>query len=347
MDLKMNFLYVKGQNIDRFVVKTFAKTSTNTAEGMLMSANYKGALRCALDSDIILHYGIQSSTSFIGAIVGFILRKRQVAISQTLSIDLELRRKWWIKYTKKVIFHFCQKHVAQTEISIKTLVKVYNISDKNIRYIPFESGLLKLSEKIRHFDFRDINRFGEPIKFLFAGNLIKLKGIFLLIDAISILKRKGYRAQVVFAGPESVVDHEPRISELEEYARLKCSEDVVQFTGDLLADDLLVLYHECDVFILPTFKDTFGKVIVEAALIGRPIITSDACGGVDTIVFNNVNGLVFESGSLESLVECMISLTNRDLIARMGIASKKIIENYTEKVSNESDMYKELILSFN
>jgi glycosyltransferase involved in cell wall biosynthesis len=345
-DIELNFNYHKGENVNRHRVKTYHKNDKHTPEGILLTPNYLNAIKCATKSDIIIHYGIHSSTALISGVIGWMLRKKQISVNQTLPVYWEIKRKWWIRWNKKIFFKFCRFHIAQSRVSIKNLTKVYKLEIEKIAYIPFEAGIHTFKKKydiIKNLNNK-VTYFNEDkITFLFVGNLLRFKGVILSIDAIHYLKNNGLLFNLLIVGPESIASSEPRISELEDYVQKLGLEKQVKILGSKSLSELASLYKQSDVFILPTMKDCFPKVMVEAGIAGKPMITSDACGAVETILLDNLNGYVFKAGSVESLANAMEKISNRKLINEMSLETKKIIDSYLIETRNEAQLYSEVI----
>ena len=85
-----------------------------------------------------------------------------------------------------------------------------------------------------------------------------------------------------------------------------------------------------DIFLLPTYYDIYGMVLLEAMYYGISIITSD-CGGAEMMIDSEKNGMVINSFDEKEWGECIIKLlANSQLRKKIGKnATKKIIEEYT------------------
>ena len=70
----------------------------------------------------------------------------------------------------------------------------------------------------------------------------------------------------------------------------------------------------------------FPKVLVEAALARKPLITTSACGSAGLIVQDGVNGFVIAPGNVAELAEAMTKLFDAGLRAGMGARSKEIVD---------------------
>lgn len=85
--------------------------------------------------------------------------------------------------------------------------------------------------------------------------------------------------------------------------------------------ELMELYKQVDVFVLPTLADGFGMVISEAMASGVPVITTENSGGPD-IITHMENGWIVKAGELEPLVQQLRwCVANRDRLAGFGRAA--------------------------
>lgn len=346
-DLELKFTFAQGEKLENHKVKSYSDNKKHTPEGLLLSPNYKNAINCSVNSDIILHYGIHSSTALISGFLGFLLRKKQISINQTLPITYERKRRWWVIWSKYMFFKFCDLHVAQSKVTMPNLIDIYKIEQKRIRYIPFEAGIHSFQSKYNKINTNkldNINRELKSFKFLFVGNLLIFKGIYIAIEAMNILiKEKNMDLRLSIVGSESIDTSEPRIPEIKSYIKDLGLENSIEVLGSKSLDQLVSIYEQSDVIILPTMRDMFPKVLVEAGIAGKPMITSDASGAVDTIVIDEVNGFICKAGSVEDLAICMEKIANREVLKKMAIETKKIIDQYLIDTQNEAFEYSQLI----
>jgi glycosyltransferase involved in cell wall biosynthesis len=95
--------------------------------------------------------------------------------------------------------------------------------------------------------------------------------------------------------------------------------------GALEPEKLGALYCASDVVVLPSYRDTFGKVLAEGALAGKPLITTTACGSAGTLVVSGENGFVIEPGDVDRLRNAMIRLLDPSLREVMGRRSRQVV----------------------
>ncbi|HEY2922996.1 MAG TPA: glycosyltransferase family 4 protein, partial [Candidatus Binatia bacterium] len=100
-------------------------------------------------------------------------------------------------------------------------------------------------------------------------------------------------------------------------------ENHVRFLGSLSDEDLVNLYHACDVVILPALdiKDDiegFGIVALEAAAAGKPVVATRV-GGIPDGVEDGKSGALVSPGDYTAFSRVVISfLKNRELSLSLG-----------------------------
>lgn len=127
----------------------------------------------------------------------------------------------------------------------------------------------------------------KPFTILFLSNLMKEKGVFVLVDACSILNEIGYAFQCEFVGGEGDIS-EP---ELERYIYDRKLSDKVKYLGKRYGELKEMSFEQADVFVLPSRCDCFPLVVLEAMQHGLPVITAHE-GGMPDMVDNGVTGFM-------------------------------------------------------
>lgn len=82
----------------------------------------------------------------------------------------------------------------------------------------------------------------------------------------------------------------------------------IDFLGHLNRQSVIREMQFADCFVLSSFKETFGVVLIEALASGTPVIATQ-CGGANDIVTCN-NGLLIESGNGAALEKAMMRIIN-------------------------------------
>ena len=160
--------------------------------------------------------------------------------------------------------------------------------------------------------------------FLFAGRLVREKGVFELLSAYAQLE-ESMRRQIglVFVG-----DGASR--QQLEMAAAAISPGTIRFAGFAQRDHLTTYYALAEMLILPTHTDTWGLVVNEAMACALPVILSRAAGCAVDLLTENWNGLLVPPRDVSSLNLAMRSLADQpDLCAAMGVHSVQRIARYS------------------
>jgi glycosyltransferase involved in cell wall biosynthesis len=88
------------------------------------------------------------------------------------------------------------------------------------------------------------------------------------------------------------------------------------------SQSLVDAYHAANVFLLPSFHEPFGIVILEAWSAGLPVLASNV-GGIPYFVEDGVDGLLFDPGNDNSLVQAFRQLnSDQSLAKRLACAGR-------------------------
>ena len=114
----------------------------------------------------------------------------------------------------------------------------------------------------------------------------------------------------------------------------------IHFIGDVSETKKYELLSKARALILPSNKESeaFGVVLLEAATMGKPIITANLKSGTTEVNTHNLNGMTFEKSNISELVQILkLFATNDDLCDRLGHENrKKYVENYSRRLFGES-----------
>jgi glycosyltransferase involved in cell wall biosynthesis len=113
---------------------------------------------------------------------------------------------------------------------------------------------------------------GERLRILWAGNLVRLKGPRLALDALAALKRRGVTFEALFVGDG------PLRAELGEWVRQRGLDTEVAFTGRVSHPEMAGVYERSQVLLFTSLRDTSGNVVLEAMAHGLPVVALDQHG---------------------------------------------------------------------
>ncbi len=151
------------------------------------------------------------------------------------------------------------------------------------------------------------------------GRHVPEKGYRHLVDGAALLARTKPGVHWILVG-----DGELR-GELEAQARRLGLAPHVRFAG--WRDDVAEVLALADVFVLPSESEGFGRVLVEAMAMGRPVVATNV-GGIPDIVLDGETGLLVEPADPAALASAVGALLDEPArAARLGAAGRARAES--------------------
>ena len=159
----------------------------------------------------------------------------------------------------------------------------------------------------------------------FIGRLHPDKGISTLLEAARLCRSRGVNISILIVGP---IESESVAAEI----RGATAELRIQVVGPVT--DTRPYLRSMDVLCLPTLREGFPNVVLEAAAMGLPTIASDATGSVDSVV-DGVTGLLFPVRDSAALAAALELLALDDAYrSRLGFQARHHVQKFfaTEKI---------------
>ena len=168
-----------------------------------------------------------------------------------------------------------------------------------------------------------------PPHLTFVGRLAAVKGVPVLLEALSFLKGELPRLRVTLIGDG------PERARLEQDAADLGLRDVVDFAGYRSQSEVARALKVTDALVLPSFAEGVPVVLMEAMAAGRPVI-STYVAGIPELVQEGVTGWLVPAGDDAALAEAVLALEamsaeERAALGRAGRA--RVLERH--------DMYRE------
>lgn len=147
----------------------------------------------------------------------------------------------------------------------------------------------------------------------FVGRVTGDKGVAVLAEALALLHHEGVGLRALIVGPGEGPDSEALFEEL------RSASPYVTTPGAVT--DTRPSYAAMAVFVLPSAREGFPNVVIEAAAMGLPAIVSDATGCIDSV--DASTGLTFPAGDAVALAAAIRRLvTDAALRETMGAAAR-------------------------
>lgn len=159
----------------------------------------------------------------------------------------------------------------------------------------------------------------------YVGRLVNDKGINELIEAWKELINKYDDVRLLLVGPFE--ERDGISSSLQEYV---LNEPSIIYTG--LVNETVNFYSLMDVFILPSYREGFPTVVLEASAMELPVITTLATGCIDSIMENKTG--VYTALNPKGIIEKIMYYLDNDILAKEhGRNGRKfIVDNFDQKV---------------
>lgn len=216
------------------------------------------------------------------------------------------------RYLKKVLSYSPNIVTAPSQF-------VLNMHTKNA-YLS-NSKCIKLPLGIEINQNQKLEKDYNTIDILFVGQIVKHKGVQILIEAFNKLDYNNIKLHIVGKGPD-----------LEEFKKLAGNNKRIEFCGFVPNENLKELYEQANVVVLPSlWYDNSPVVIYESFKYGTPVIGSNI-GGIPELVEEGYNGFLFEVGKvdeLKNLIELLIQ--NSRKLKELSKNALKYIKNFDIK----------------
>lgn len=265
--------------------------------------------------DIILHFTIKPN--IYGTIAARLLKIpviNNVCGLGTIFLTNNLTSKIAI-FMYKMVFRFPKNIFFQNEDDKKLFIEK-KLAKESICHLLPGSGI-------------DLEKFkptltsnNKKFTFLLVSRLIHDKGILEYVEAIRQLKEKGVVADFQLLGSKDT-KHKRGIPSVVIDDWIK--NDLVTYLG--ATDQVTDYLEKADCVVLPSYREGTPRSLLEAASLGKPIITTDV-PGCRQVVLNGKNGLLCQVKSATDLAEKMELMLNMGRLEReqMGISGRKLME---------------------
>lgn len=213
------------------------------------------------------------------------------------------------------IFGRLREHLACRLISHRTLSQARNIVSINPYVDRFyakrlQGQVFQISNAVSQ-EYFTVNRRPEGGRVLYAGRLIRRKGILDLIKAFSFVE--GVECRLILAGACPDSRYLGQIKAQVEQLGLR---DRVIVCGHLTESQMLKEFALAEVLVLPSYQETAPMVIQQAMAAGIPVIASRICG-IPYQLRDGVDGLLFSPGDLAELSNRLKTILSDAALARV------------------------------
>ncbi|WP_258238916.1 glycosyltransferase family 4 protein [Arcobacter sp. CECT 8985] len=276
-----------------------------------------------LKPDIILQYTIKPN--IYGTIAANILKIptiNNIAGLGTLFINQNIVTKvakWLYKFSQKK----ATKIFFQNHDDFKMFVNEKLVQKEKCDVLPGSGVDLDKFQPVE-------KKYDGKFRFLLISRMLWAKGIEEFVDAARIIQQKYSNVEFQLLGH---LDMKSPTSISKEQMNIWVNEGYVNYLG--ISDDVRIEIANVDCIVLPSFyREGTPRILLEAASMGMPIITTNNVGCRD-VVDDGINGFLCEVKNSEDLaakMEIMLNLTDeqRNIMGKAG--RKKMVNEFDEKI---------------
>jgi glycosyltransferase involved in cell wall biosynthesis len=245
----------------------------------------------------------------------------------------------FFRYLVSIMYRLCFGHKNQCIIfqnlddQLK-LTKLTKISENKTALIHGSGVDLSI------FNYSTASVTDKPVVML-ASRLLEDKGVREFIQAAKLVKKSFKSVRFVLVGePDYKYPLSIQHEELEQWKK----DGIVEIWG--YRSDMNIVLSMANIFVLPSYREGFSKVLSEASAIGRVIITTNVPGCRD-VVEDGVTGILIPERNTEILASKISYLIdNPFLCEEMGRAGRKKAEkmfDVKQVISQHMAIYKKLL----
>ena len=272
--------------------------------------------------DLIFHYTIKPI--IYGSLAATAARAKHISVVTGLGYTF-IKKNWLFRLT-------C--FLYRTTLRKTNEVWFLNKDDKNVFV---QLGLVKPNktfvlngEGIDTCHFATHSQLPQQCVFLYIGRMLRYKGVELFAEAARRLSKDYPNAKWQLLGSLDIKDPSGiSKAEIENWVQ----DGIVEYLGS--TRDVRTYIEQSTCIVLPSyFREGVPRVLMEAAAMSRPIITTDSVGCRE-VVDDCINGLLCKPNDIDCLVEAMrkiLAMSNEEL-TNLGKAGRgKMIREFDEKL---------------
>lgn len=270
---------------------------------------------------------------FAAALIARLLKK--TLIIKVHGTDINEFTKYYLR-RKMIVFALRR---AQRVISVSDALKMkmigLGVPEKQIRVISNGIDTKRFKPMDKNKTRRKLNIPIDSKILLFVGNLVHVKGLSYLLDALHSVRKHMPNILLVLVG-DGILR-----AELQEQAKELGIETSVTFQGVRPHDEIPLWMNSCDLFCLPSLNEGCPNVILEALACGKPVVASNV-GGIPELVPDNEHGILVPPANSAELAKAIEAALKHRWDSQALSSSRHSWKEVAQKTMEEFEICREL-----
>lgn len=233
--------------------------------------------------------------------------------------------------------HFSDLVIANSEAVKKKSIEIEKIEPEKIKVIYNGVDFTKINLSSEKSQYK--KGLGIPEDYTVIGNLANLKpvkGQKLLIEAFAKIFKKVNKVKLVISGEGPEKENLLKLAD-----NLNIKDSITIVNSYLNRFELLNLF---DIFVFPSLAEGFPNAIIEAMVMGKPVIASNV-GGIPEAVIDGETGFLFETES-DLINKLNVLISDEVIREKMGMNGRERAQrvfSLNEKIKEYEELYENLL----
>jgi len=305
-------------------IKNIAIKKYNSPFGLINPGLFRSIKES--NPDMIMIFGYNTVSSWITAISSMIFRIPLLFKGETYWTSQSNSESQFIKKLYISLYLSFVSFYAYAFEKNREFYKSFGAKDSSLFFVPCAVDSKRLEAK----SIEDLEKYKQLLDLkedekviIYVGRFSERKSPLHLLEAFTIAFKKEPRLRLFFIGEGRLKD------DIERYIRENDLAKNVSIIGFLNEDQIIPYYQLSDLLVLPSEMDPSPKVINEAFTFSTPTIVSDQIGTAGDLVVNNVNGMIYKWGDIDSLANKILHVLNDENYHSFSREALKTIDKWS------------------
>ncbi|MBL7877463.1 MAG: glycosyltransferase [Cyclobacteriaceae bacterium] len=117
---------------------------------------------------------------------------------------------------------------------------------------------------------------------------------------------------------------------MEELVRSKDWQSFFEITGSVTHSEMLSYMNHADLIVIPSLSEGLGVTAIEALMLGKPVLASDA-GGLPEVVVPGKTGTLYKAGDAYEMIKCLKKVLLGDCRIDSDLQREFYLKNFTRQ----------------